>query len=245
MSKLKVLLTGAAGRIGRSVTAPLKERYDLRLLDCRPVDGEPQAIQCNLTDFDALKRSMQGMDVVLHLAATPTEAPFAEQLMPNNILGVYNTLQAALVAGVRRVVFASTCQTVLNYPRDQRVEISDPVRPITTYAATKIFGEALGRYYHEQHGMEFVGLRLGAFAGYDALRSRTSRGPRQIWLSPRDAAKLFQCAIERPAVGYVLAFGTSITETEHLSLKTARELLGFEPVDRAADYFDAAATTPK
>jgi uronate dehydrogenase len=236
MAKRKVLLTGAGGRIGPHLVPAFQEQYDLRTFDLRPVPGDPDTILGDLQDFAALRRAMEGIEVVVHLAATSDEAPFLEKLVPNNIVGLYNTYQAAHEAGVRRIVFASTCQTISAYPRDQRVEITDPVRPSTMYGATKVFGEVLGRWYHDRRGMEFVGIRIGAFQPYDSkgLR-RPGSGARALWLSPRDAVRLFRRAIEKEGVGYVLVFGTSITERERMSLRPARELLDFEPEDNVAD----------
>jgi nucleoside-diphosphate-sugar epimerase len=89
----------------------------------------------------------------------------------------------------------------------------------------------MGRWYHDKHGMEFVGIRIGWFHPYDSPALRENEGARSIWFSPRDAVQLFRRAIETPNVGYALVFGTSITEVERLSLKTAREILGYEPED--------------
>ncbi len=229
--KLNVLVTGINGRIGPHIVEPFRDCYHLRTFDLRGDSSQHGVIVGDLKDFELLKRAMEGIDVVLHLAATSDEAPFLEQLVPNNIIGLYNTFQAAHEAGVRRIVFASTCQTVMTYPYDKTVEITDPARPTSLYGVTKVFGEVMGRYYHDHKKLEFVGLRLGAFHRGDPEALRRSTLLRNLWLSPRDTVKLFRCAIEKPDVGYALAFGTSRTEHEYLSLKPARELLGFEPED--------------
>ena len=231
MPKLKVLLTGAGGRVGRHLVGPFQEQYDLRTLDRRRVPGDPNAVLADLQDFPALKAAMKDIDVAVHLAATPDEAPFVENLVPNNVVGLYNVFQAALEAKVRRIVFASTCQTVLGQPWDHTISIADPVRPCSMYGATKVFGEALGRFYHDRHKMQFVGIRIGAFQAYDSPHLLKSSGTRALWLSPRDAVSLFRRAIEKENVGYALVFGTSITEWELLSRKEAKELLDYEPQD--------------
>jgi nucleoside-diphosphate-sugar epimerase len=143
---------------------------------------------------------------------------------------LYNTYQAAREAGVRRIVFASTCQTMLAYPRDATVDVDDPPRPSSMYGATKVFGETLGRCYHDEHGMEFVGVRIGWFQAYDSEHLRKN-GPGSLWLSPRDCVSLLRAAIETPDVGYALVNGTSRTDREFLSLRSARERLGWEPRD--------------
>ena len=221
--------------MGPHLVPAFQEHYDLRTFDLRPVPGDPDAIVGDLQDFGALKRAMGGVEVLVHLAATSDEAPFLEKLVPNNVVGLYNAYQAALEAGVRRIVFASTAQTVSAYPGGRRIEIEDPPRPGTLYGATKVFGEVLGRWYHDKRGMEFVGIRIGAFQPYDSDLFQKHAWARELCLSPRDAARLFRCAVEKERVGYALVFGTSITERERLSLRPARELLGYEPQDDIAD----------
>jgi uronate dehydrogenase len=227
----RVLLTGPGGRIGPHLLAPLRERFDLRLLDKDPLPDEPDMVVADLSDAAVLESAMQGCDAVIHLAATSDEAPFIEELVPNNVVGVYNVFEAARRAGVKRIVFASTVQTVARYPREHTVEVTDPVRPVSLYGATKVMGEVMGRWYHDTHGLEFVGVRIAWFMPADAPMLRWHQEAREHWLSPRDCAQLLSRAVETPGVGYALVFATSKTPRERLSLKTAREILGYEPQD--------------
>lgn len=231
MSKLNVLLTGASGRMGKRVVKPLQMRFALRTLDIQPVPDDPDALMVDLRDFDGLKSAMQGIDVLVHLAATSDEAPFLEQLLPNNIEGLYKTYQAAHEAGVRRVVFASTCQAMLNHDPGRPIGAEDPYAPCTMYGATKAFGEVLGRFYHDKHGLEFIAIRIGWFEPYDHERLNVAGVHRDIWLSPRDGDQLLCRAIETPGIGFLIVSGTSSTDRERLSLKEAREHLGYEPED--------------
>lgn len=232
MARVRLLLTGASGRIGQTLLGPFRERFEVRTFDRRPVPGDPNGVIGDLHDYAALRTAMEGMDVLVHLAANPSgSAPFLEELVPSNIVGVYNAFESAREAGVRRVIFASTGQTVMSYPEDHTVELSDPVRPVSIYGATKVFGEVLGRYYHDHHGLEFVAVRIGSFLPKDSPQLRGSAHSRLVWFSPGDAVRLFLRAVEKPDVGYAVVFGTSITEREHLSRRPARELLDYEPVD--------------
>ena len=198
----KVLITGAAGHIGRYLLADFAGRYDVRAFDRVTLDGPWESVTGDLADPAALLRAMRGVDVVVHLAATRQEAPFVEDLVPNNIIGLYNTFEAAREAGVRRIVFASSGQTVAAYPKGQRITINDPPRPSSLYGVTKVFGETLGRFYHDRYGLEFVALRIGWFL--PPGDERLGHG-RSIWLSPSNAMRLFQAAIEKPGIGYAIA----------------------------------------
>jgi uronate dehydrogenase len=229
--KFSVLLTGSSGVIGKHLVGSFKKHYRLVTFDRYRAQNRKADLVGDLRDFKDLKAAMKGIDVLVHLAATSDEASFPKELLPNNILGVYNAFQAAYKAGVKRIVFASSCQAVTMYPGDEQVQISQPVRPGSIYGVTKVFGEVLGRYYHDRFGIEFAGLRLGAFAPYDDPYLERPSWLWRLWLSPRDAVSLFRCAVERPQIGYALVFGTSRTKPEFLSLKPARDCLGFVPHD--------------
>ncbi len=229
----QILVTGAAGRIGRLLMASLGQLHQMRGFDCAALEGTDSEVG-NLTDLAALRRAMEGADVVVHLAGTKKEAPFVDDLVPNNVIGLYNVFEAARDAGVRRIVFASSAQSVAAYPAAQKLTVADPPRPSSLYGATKVLGETLGRFYFDKYGVEFVGLRIGwVLAPDDPVLRRDGYG-RQIWLSPADTLRLFRCAVEKPDVGYAVVFGTSRTQSQRLSLHEARERLGYEPQDDVA-----------
>ena len=228
--RLTVLLTGAGGRVGPSVIAPFKERYDVRLLDKTPIPGE-DTILSDLSDVSVLTEAMQNVDVVVHLAARSDEDDFDTQLLAPNIIGMHNLMEAAKNAGVRRVVFASTVQTVGHFPREKKIEVTDLPRPNGKYGATKVWGETLGRLYYDKHQIEFVAVRIGWFQPYDSPHLQTNKGARSIWLSPRDCGEIFVRAVETPDVGYAIVFATSLTERERLSLDTLKSVLHYTPQD--------------
>lgn len=232
-----ILFTGARGRIGKHLLPALRERYqEVRTFDRDDVSNDPLATTGELTDYDALQKAMQGADILIHFAAQSDEAPFIENLVPSNVVGVYNAFEAAAQSGtVKRIIFASTVQTIGAYPSEHTIEITDPPRPNTLYGATKILGETMGRWYFDRRGIEFVGIRIGWYQEYHSPSLRRRGGGRTIWLSPGDCASLVMRAIEKEAVGYALVFGTSRTDRERLSLTPARELLGWEPRDNTAD----------
>lgn len=233
---MNVLLTGAAGRIGRELLPVLAARHRVRTLDRQPgVD-----VVADLTDAVALREACAGIEVIVHLAAAASDRfPFVESIVPSNIVGMYRLLEAACETGVRRVVFASTCQTVEGYPPGQVIDPSDPVDPVGPYGASKVFGEALGRVYHRTHGLEFIAVRIGAYQGYDTPHGK-SGWLKRLWLSPRDCGRLMLAAVETPGVGYAIVNATSETGEQRLNLAETKAVLGYEPVDRWVDYFGAA-----
>ena len=108
-----VLVTGSAGRIGRAVVSELRARgRPVRGFDRVLTPGLADSVVGDISDGTAIRRAAEGACTLIHLAATPDDDDFLTQLLPNNIVGVYHTLEAARLAGVRRLVLASSGQVV-------------------------------------------------------------------------------------------------------------------------------------
>ena len=130
MEKKKVLITGAAGRIGGIVRQFLGQKYELSALDIVAVDDIPSRV-ADLADIDSIMPAFEGQDTVVHLGADPSGGAPWDSVLPNNIVGMYNVMEACRLprrasicfAGVKRVVFASTNHVVGYYP-----EKDDPYR---------------------------------------------------------------------------------------------------------------------
>ncbi len=237
LSKKKVLVTGPGGRIGKHLLPRLREEFTLRLMDRAPLPEEltqgDESIVADLSDQSVLEQACDGMDAVLHLAATSDEAPFLEQLVPNNVEGLFRMFEAARIKGVKRFVFASTVQTTGANPPGT-IEIDDIPNPNSLYGATKLLGESMGRHYWRAHKLEFVAIRIGWFLDYPDVQ-RQPVNSRGVWLSPRDAAEIFARSLGREGLENVTLFATSITSHERLSRKTMLEHLDYVPQDRAED----------
>jgi uronate dehydrogenase len=229
----RVLITGAAGNIGRALRAGLRDRYALlRLLDVAPQEpaetGE-EVVTLDLNDRRASEAAMEGFDAVVHLAGIADEASF-DDILEGNITTTYSVYEAARRAGVRRVVFASSNHVTGFYPRDETVGPDHPVRPDTFYGVSKAFGEALGRLYADKYGLEVVCLRIGSFAERPA-------GLRQLstWLSPRDCIQLVRCCLDAPAVGFTVVYGVS-ANTRSWWRDDAAASLDYHPQDDAEEF---------
>ncbi len=256
-----VLVTGAEGTIGTAVRDHLGGRYTLRSLTRTP-QPFPSHV-ADIADLDAIRPAFDGVDAVVHLAASPAvETPWAE-ILPNNLVGTYNVFEAARQAGVGTVVFASSNHAIGMYELDggpSLYELDDPrvydervdVRPDSLYGVSKLYGEALGRMYHDLHGMRVVCLRIGSvradddpaspavLASVPALLAHLSpeerrRRMRATWLSRRDCAELIARAIDTEGVGWAIVYGISDNPRQFWSLDSARGLLGYEPRDRAPE----------
>lgn len=229
----RVLITGAAGNIGRTLRDGLRGHYPLlRLLDVspqKPAEAGEEIVTLDLNDRRAAEAAMNGVDAVVHLAAIPHEADF-DDILEGNITTTYSVYEAARRAGVRRVVFASSNHVIGFYARGETVGPDDPVRPDTFYGVSKAFGEVLGRLYADKYGLEVVCLRIGAFA-------ERPTSPRQlsIWLSPRDCVQLVRCCLDAPAVRFEVVYGVS-ANTRSWWTDDAAASLGYQPQDNAEDF---------
>jgi nucleoside-diphosphate-sugar epimerase len=233
-----VLVTGSAGRIGRSVVCELQARgRPVRGFDRVPTPGLEDWVVGDVTDAAALHRAAEGTGVLIHLAATPDDDDFLTELLPNNVVGTYQVLEAARLAGVRRLILASSGQVVWwqRFTGPLPIGADVPPTPRGWYAATKVFLEAAGRVYAEAHGLSVVAVRLGwcpRTTEHVAELARTDWAP-DVYLSPGDAGRFFACAAEAPDTfrfAVVYACSRPLRRAVYDSAP-ARELLGYEPRD--------------
>jgi uronate dehydrogenase len=236
----RILITGPCGRVGRVMVPLLRQHYALRLVDRAPASSlalvdEDEFVQADLRDRTALQRACEGVEALIHLAAVSDEDDFHSRLLPANLEGLYNAFEAARQAGLKKVVFPSTGQTVLGYPRGQWVTTDMPPRPSTVYACTKLFGEALARYYSDQHGMSMMVIRLCFFQPYESELLRQPGEIQREWCSPRDLEQLLLKCL-RTDLSFGIFFGVSANTGRFWDTGNGQQLLGYEPRDNAAEY---------
>jgi uronate dehydrogenase len=209
VQRQRILITGAAGRVGRSLATLLpREGRQFRLLDLQPVSSlatDDECLSGDMRDPATLATAMADCDAVIHLAGD--KRAFSQDhasVLALNCAGTQAVFEAAHRAGVRRFVFASSHHAVGEYPIGSPVPVGAPPRPDGLYGASKVFGEALGQLYADVHGMAVVSIRIGAFQ--DAPTT-----PRQlvVWISPRDMAALVDHALLADVAGHLVVYGYS------------------------------------
>ncbi|SDU83135.1 Nucleoside-diphosphate-sugar epimerase [Microlunatus sagamiharensis] len=231
-----VVLTGAAGRIGRTVARELEGRWDLRLTDTRTVEGVEGLAVLDVSDLDACRTAFAGADAVVHLAADPSPDATFDDLLSPNLVGPYAVARAAAEVGVRRLVLASSLHAVSGLPMTLQRRPSNAPRPANLYGASKAWSEAVGAMIAATTATSVVALRIGYFhvdrpaAGGDLME-------RSAWLSGRDAAELVRAAVEADlptgVEGFVVANGTSANRHRVAELEETRRAIGYMPVDDA------------
>lgn len=229
----KLVLTGAAGRLGSYLRGPLSKMCD-QLISTDNVDSitnlgaNETYVRADVANMDEIGPVLEGADMVVHFGAIVDEAPFEELLGPN-FVGSYNIWEAASRYGVRRVVYASSIHAVGMYPKNEAIGIDVPHRPDTFYGLAKCFSEDLGRMYWEKRGLECVCLRI--------LSCAQVTNPRAVgsWLSYDDMILLVQRAIDTPIVGFSVVYGVSDNDRAPVDNSGARHL-GFRPRDNAEQF---------
>ena len=241
--KKTVLVTGSAGRVGQATVIGLLERgHTVRGFDRAPSPGLPDATVADLSDLDSLRKSMKGIDALVHLAATPddVEDP-VNNLFPPNITGLYHTLEIAREAGVQRLVLPSSGQVNWfgNFEGPWPLDESVPVSPKGWYAATKMFLESIGYSYSVTHGMSVIITRLG-WCPRDEVQVREIAAEtiyQDVYLSPGDAGRFFAGCVEAEnSISHAILYATSKpVDTQRYCLKSAKEVAGFEPQEQWPD----------
>jgi nucleoside-diphosphate-sugar epimerase len=244
---VRILVTGLSGLIGGALRPHLEGTYTLRALNRRPVPG----VDCHLADLgdlDAIRPAFDGVDTVVHLAAAAGDNNAPADVIRANVVGAYNLFEAARLARVTRVIFASSGATVSGWEREPplsdvvagrydrlgewtRLTHESPVRPSGLYGASKVWGEALARHYADAHGLSVICLRIGRVKAEDRP---TGPRDRSVWCSQRDIARMIVACIEAPAtLRFDVFFVVSDNRWNYRDLEHARAVLGWTPLDRA------------
>ena len=234
-----VLITGACGNIGRKLRGAWADVYDLVLIDRAAAEDDPEIIAADLEvlDDDWITH-FHGVDTVVHLAANSDELALWDDLIGPNLDVLANVFHAAALAGVERLVFASSNHVM----GARRIEGDGPIAvdmqpmPDGPYAITKLVGERMGRSLARAFDMTFVALRLGHIQeGSNRPENLPDAWARQMWLSNGDLIRLFDCAVEAEIEdrSFVLVNGMSRNHGMRWDLSEAAELLGYLPKDDA------------
>ncbi|MEO0905339.1 MAG: NAD(P)-dependent oxidoreductase [Pseudomonadota bacterium] len=229
----KLVLTGAAGRLGSYLREPLTKMCDaLVSTDIaddigKLYDGETY-MQADLSNLDAVLRVLEGADMVVHFGAIGDEAPW-DDILQSNIIGAYNVWEAAYRNGVKRVVYASSVHAVGMHKKTDTIGLDVPHRPDTYYGLAKCFCEDLASLYWDKRGIESVCMRIFSCAQATNARSIGT------WLSYDDLIHLVERSVDSPVVGFSIVYGISNNDRAVVD-NTKAGHLGFRPRDNAEQF---------
>ena len=230
----RLLLTGAAGGLGKELRQRLKPHAEiLRLSDIAPMAAAEgpaeEVVTCDLADKAGVHDLVEGVDAILHFGGISTEHAF-EPILEANIRGTFNLYEAARRHGVKRIVFASSNHVIGFYRQDQRIDASVPQRPDSYYGLSKAFGEDLASFYFDRYGIETVSIRIGS-----SFPEAQNRRMLATWLSYEDLTDLILRSLTTPDVGHTIVYGASANRDSWWDNRLAAHL-GFQPKDSSEPF---------
>lgn len=164
---MKILITGSTGFIGSILVEQLRARHDVVGYDQNEPEQVPVGttfLQGDTLDRDALKKAMDGVEGVVHLAGIPYDIPPLHEVFSINVQGTYNALELAVEAGASHFLFASS---IMAYGFGQNVDPQyfpvDEQHPLLAnrpYGLSKVVGEQLCRTFSERCGIRTYCFRL-------------------------------------------------------------------------------------
>lgn len=231
----RLLLTGAAGNLGRELRPRLKNYCDVLRLSHRsemgaPAPGEEIEI-ASLEDKTQMMHLLKGVDAVVHMGGVSTEQPW-EPILAGNIIGAVNLYESARQNGTKRIIFASSNHVTGFYRQDEVISPKSTPKPDGFYGLSKAFGEDLAQLYWDRWGIETVSLRIGSSFEYPKDRRMLA-----TWMSYDDLERLVVAALTAPIVGHSIIYGVSDNQTSWWDNTPAKHI-GYKPKD-SSDVFRA------
>lgn len=231
----KIVLTGAAGRLGSYLREPLLKLTETLVStdivsDIGKLYPNETYISADLSNLPAMMGLLKDADMVVHFGAIGDEAPF-DDILQSNIVGAYNIWEAAYKNGVRRVVYASSIHAVGMHKKTDFIGIDAAHRPDTYYGLAKCFAEDLASLYWDKRGVESVCMRILSCAQVSNARAVGS------WLSYADLIQLVEKSITTQVTGFSIVYGVSDNDRAPVD-NTLASHLGFKPKDNAEQFSD-------
>lgn len=239
---MRLLITGINGLIGTILRNALRGTHDVYGID-REGEFSERVHAADISEYREAARVVQQfrpLEAIIHLAGDPSPQASWESVLKANIVGTRNIFEAAREFEVPRVIFASSNHAVgvyhgydpesYTFTEPQPIKISpyDPPRPDSEYGVSKVFGEAIARYYSDRWGIKAICLRIGAVLKNDDPTKDAQN--RKIWLSHRDLIQLVEKSLNTK-IKFGIYFGISNNKDAFWDIDNARDELGFEPVD--------------
>lgn len=214
---MRIVVTGARGRIGRTVIPYLEARHEVVGIDVRAPRRSP-VLRADLSrrpgrlaralgrGRSRWQRSFDGADAVLHLAAVVNPASTWPQVLESNIKATWNVLEAASEHRIPRVVFASSLWSVMGIleqrGRDGLPEDPQVLNPVGAYGMSKGVGEMAGRMFVKTGRLRtFVAVRIGIFH-----RKTPKSDPFGVHVRPDELNELLRDSLEGDLGGFHLRY---------------------------------------
>ena len=211
---MRVLVTGASGRIGHYAVGELTRAGHRAIgIDIAPERARGRVMRVDLTDSGQVYQALAGAEAVVHMGAWASAGIVPDtRTYADNATGTFNLFQACADLGIRRIVSASSAQVYgfsgdppLHLPADE----SHPLRPLNCYALSKVAGEQAAEYFASRRDLEILSFRIMGARAPDEMGANIEQVVRDpgsgrglLWtrVDARDVALAARLAIEAPAV---------------------------------------------
>ena len=256
---MRVLVTGAAGTLGRETVAHLRSAgWSVRAHDLVPLDPAQadEVATGDLLDPEHVRPLVDGVSAVVHAAAIPSPRPDEQAVFANNVMSAYHVLDAAGRGGVPRIVYVSSLSALgFAYsshgasPESAPVTETHPFLAEDVYGLSKHLGEQIARTTARRWGPAVVSLRFPFLGSGERLRTHLAdvherpgdhRRGLWAWLDTRDAARAIEAALTRPLTGHHLI---NVVAPDTTALEPTAELLRrYHPSSALTEPLDGFAT---
>ena len=248
----RVLVTGASGRVGRHVVDALVDDCEVTVLDLAPPVQDVPFIEGNVLDLDTVRASMSGQDAVIHLAAIDAGVPAEpEGYFGVNVMGTWNTVQAAREAGIRKVVLASSVSATgigemrPDFPPEYLpVDEAHAMKPAHAYGVSKLVVEDIARGFAVQGDMSITCLRPVAVIVEANLQRAVDRAadPGHRWLAAyvtgEDTGRAFAAALDYDAPFDAMFIAAADSASPVPTLERLAGVYGAAPPVRDSEWFE-------
>ncbi|HLY36225.1 MAG TPA: UDP-glucose 4-epimerase GalE [Candidatus Limnocylindria bacterium] len=236
---MKLLVTGGAGYVGSIVARHLLEGGDeVVVLDSlerghrAAVPDGARLVEADLLDADAVRGTLEGsgFDGVLHFAALALvgeSVSHPERYYRVNVGGTLNLLEAMVGAGVRRLVFSSTC-AVYGEPAEVPIPETCPPRPINAYGASKLAVDSMIGHFCTAHELGAVSLRYFNVAGASGAQGEDHDPETHLIPNILRAATGANPCVEIFGTDYPTPDGTAIRDYIHIDDLAEAHVLALE-----------------
>ncbi|MFD0992424.1 NAD-dependent epimerase/dehydratase family protein [Tenacibaculum geojense] len=235
-----ILITGGFGKIAQHFIKNNHQKYQITAADISTqnnfYDENVIVKNADLNNYNSCLELCKNIDTIIHLAGIVDPISESEDVLYTNIKTTQNIFKAAVATNCKKIIFASSAQTIESYATDLQIRNNMMVKPKNIYGVSKCFGEALAAYHAYNNGITAICLRIGA---YEFPEDFTEMNARDLsaYLHPDDCNQLLNKCINTDGLQYEIFNAISNNLYKRLDLSETISKLGYNPKADAFTLF--------